>query len=718
MRAKILCAAFLCALSAVFALSGKAQQNSAYGWALSPHDTLRVLIFFAEVEYDTSEDSDLHPDGTDLWAVGELPAYADELFDPVYRENPEGRMTQYYSEISLGNLIVLGDYYPELIRIRQSVIGNSPHIFMRELSNRFASDSAFVTRNGLTPPDFDFWLPSPGIGKKKIPVSEGYEGVDHIMIIFRNYHRMRTDHGQAGSTSNIRIAGKSADTYSMFGGGRRWPFGVMRHEINHLFLGGNNFHAGGGNSARFSSYQLHVQGGWAMMGAANSSLLTCSGWDRHRLGWKAPGSEFAVSARDDNGMEVNGDLDPANDPGGIYILRDFVTRGDALRIKLPFIPDEEFSQWLWIENHTTKRQNGSPFDVFQFEHHECVSKASPGLYALIQIDADEKTGSNIFNSVMADYLRPVPANGNYDFFWEDEPVQTEDYCVNGVAYRPYVLHEERENPLTGNHEQEFSFRDDAPPFGLITPDEMLAPMTRRTAQGFARMNFSGSSDHAFFEGGAEQFGIGTNPSSANVLTTVNSRRPRKPDPRDNRTVYLNGISFRILHTFPDGSIKLEVRFDDREINERRRWCASEIVLSNHCEDGPDLSVSGELILDRGETPVRLDRPDTLADGTLSFTDATVLRVSAGAEAETRGTLELRADSRAVFEADSRYSMLRGARTVLNDSSAIHFRKGAAFSGKGRFRIGRGARIYCEDAETCAAVRRRTCQKRRVVSGRR
>lgn len=701
------------------AFSANAQQNSEYGWGLSPRDTLRLLVFFVEIDYDTSPDLEQHPEGTKSWAVGKLPFYADELFDPFSRDAPRGSITDYYREISLGNLEVLGDYYPELIREKYSDVGTSPASIMSRLSKRFGTDTAFTTKNGLKPSDFDYWEQSPGRGKKKVAVTEGYEGVDHVMIIFRNYHRIPSDNGQTNTSSSIRIAGERSNTYSMFGGGRKFPFGIMRHELNHLFLGGNNFHSGGGNGAVFTSYQLHVQGGWSMMGAANSSLLTCTGWDRLRLGWKAPEKNFLISALDPSSFEVNGDLSATDLTGeGVYILRDFHLTGDALRIKLPFIPDDEFGQWLWIENHTTVDYSGSQFDLFQFQDYDCASNAVPGLFLQVQIDADTKEGPNIYGDVYADYLRPVLANGNYDFIWEDQPLETEEYCINGKAYRPYTLDPDFENPLTGNHESEVALRDDKQPFGIIDKNDQIVPMTRRRGDDLDRMNFVGSYDHAFFEGGNQALGIGTNPSSASLLTLVNNRRPRKPHSKNNRTVYLNGVSLQILETFPDKSVKLAVRFDNHMLTENRRWCAPDIVLNNHNPTGPDLSVEAELTLARGITPVRLDAPDTLPDGSLVFTDATKLRIAEDAELALSGTMNVKDDSRLVLESGSVFTRARGSRVELTDRASIHIMKGAVVSGKGRYKIRKGTVIVCEDPDTYRHIRRRTCQKRRVeLSGR-
>jgi hypothetical protein len=102
------------------------------------------------------------------------------------------------------------------------------------------------------------------------------------MILIRNYHKLPKGNGRASGSSFGMIGGKRTDTYSVFNGGHRIPFQILRHELNHLLLGGNNFHAGGGNSHNFESYVPFVQGGWSMMGAAHSSFLTCAGWDRYR----------------------------------------------------------------------------------------------------------------------------------------------------------------------------------------------------------------------------------------------------------------------------------------------------------------------------------------------------------------------------------------------------------------------------------------------------
>ncbi len=598
-----------------------AQQNSTDGWFLPTRDTIRVLTVFVEIEYDTLAEKNDLPKGTDVWRPRQLPVYADSIFDPVWDSIPKSLMTQYYQECSFGNFTVLGDYFPELVEVPYSVLlKKGQTAIYSAVAEAIDSKNPFISKHGLGIDKFDLWMGSRP-GAQNIPRdTAAFEGLDHVMIFTRNYDKLGTENGMASGSSMAIVHGKRTNTFSIFSAGHKFPFTILRHEFNHLLIGGNNFHAGGGNSARFTSYFPFVQGGWGMMGNANSSLRTCSGWDRFWLGWKPKENQYQISARDSKGKEVSGDL--TNNGGeGEYVLRDFEIDGDALRIKLPFIPDGEFQQWLWIENHTTQRMSGSPFDVFQFERYDCVEGASPGLYMYVQIDANDREGVNIYGKVDADMRRPVLADGNFDFQWEPEKAHLKP-CVNRVDYYPYFLEPNFENPLTGNHTQEFpQYYTNAD--SVLNANTARSPLTHKIGDIYERVALMGNPRQAFRENGNNEIGIGTNPSTANMLSMVNARRPTRISGKDNRVIYLNGIKVEIEHTFPDGSIQVKVRFDDNQLATTRRWCAPEIVLSNHVPDRPDLVVSGKLILDIGQTMTRFDNPIEVS-GDRYFTDLTHL----------------------------------------------------------------------------------------------
>ncbi|MFT6354686.1 MAG: hypothetical protein ACJAXD_001676, partial [Cryomorphaceae bacterium] len=333
-------------------LSGGAfsQQNSENGWVLPTQGTVRILMVFVEVDHDKDPSVDDYPKGHKNWKVNQMPEYKDDLFNVFEGEDSLKTLTQYYSECSFGGLTVLGDYFPEIITVKQSVVGHNKTKILRAVTDKLNSAESISSQN-LSFDDFDMWEDE---SKRGVPKTEAtkFAGVDHIMIFLRNFSRIPSGTGQASASSGGKLGGFNTDSYSIFGGGKGMPFKILKHEFNHLLIGGNNFHSGGGNSANFRSYVSALQGGWSMMGAANSAFLSPSGWDRYWLGWKPKENNYLISTLNEQGQEVNGDIQSSH---GIqtFVLRDFVTTGDALRIRLPFIPEDEFPQWIWVENHTT-----------------------------------------------------------------------------------------------------------------------------------------------------------------------------------------------------------------------------------------------------------------------------------------------------------------------------------------------------------------------------
>lgn len=210
------------------------------------------------------------------------------------------------------------------------------------------------------------------------------------MYIWRNHPTLSNGSGYGHPSGHADLVGYSADTHTEQGGGSGMPTKICRHEFAHMILGNNSFHSCGGGSQ--TGFWIPTTGGHSMLGLAGSAMLTWNAWDRHRLGWKTPSNQHLISARTMTGSEINGDLDAtvASD-AGIYVLRDFVAFGDAIRIKLPYIDQTtEFQQYLRLENHRTKSNNGNIFDLFNNNWAtSCVDQAEWGLTVQLQIDRDE-----------------------------------------------------------------------------------------------------------------------------------------------------------------------------------------------------------------------------------------------------------------------------------------------------------------------------------------
>ncbi|MFC2098979.1 hypothetical protein ACFLSP_04455 [Bacteroidota bacterium] len=368
-------------------------QDSRNGYWFPPRDTLRIFVIYAELVNDPDD-----PKWIRGWTPGSLPPNPEYHFDHALKpgEEPKGIITRYYYQASFGNYIVLGDYYPEIVSIDfNEARGRGIDQVLRKVVDTDEED--IISQNGysLNNGDFDF-ISTSSMGSPKLIEPDSL--IDIVMVIWRVNSKMTKDLS-AGFCSTgkkmFKMKGmKGMNSYSGFVNKDYTRYTIIRHEFTHLLLGGNNFHTGGAGAGT-KTFMSDV-GGYAMLSShLMSSPVYCS-FDRRRLGWKHPGNEFQISARNPlNGSEVNADLIYGQDflPGtNELILRDFVETGDAIRIELPYL--QEYSgkiskQWLWLENHQKKEGN--------IDHEEAARK---GLYAYMQVGKETSSGPGTFGGAV------------------------------------------------------------------------------------------------------------------------------------------------------------------------------------------------------------------------------------------------------------------------------------------------------------------------------
>ncbi len=646
--------------------------NSTNGWYLSPHGTIRILLLFAEIEYDVTPSRDPQPNGADHWPKGQLPKWKDEVFDPQRAAAYMSKVTRYYHDVSHGRYTVLGDYIDTILTLRESEyssVGNAHGI--GTLAVKEANQmGALRTHHGLSIADFDLLKRGGKPGMPKQAGADDPHSYDHVMVIVRN-SGLTHNQGSVDPGSPGKLFGFESDSQSRFGGMNALPFEILKHEFNHLLLGGNNFHSGGGNAAQFESHTLCVQGGWSLMGGASSSLLTCSGWDRDRLGWSVEGAPHRINAHGKDGSYVNGDLDPVAGDTGTFILRDFVTSGDALRIRMPFIPASEKKQWLWLENHRTTANNGSWTDRFHWEdtNNPCVTPAEPGLYAEIQIERDDKYGGSIYGG-SADYLHPLTACGHFDLEVTNDTLR--NTCPFGgqtIAFKRI-----RENPLSGNCEQELMLFDRNKDGALDRGEHYVPSVLRGEAATSPR--FFGRPDHAFRMSGSRVLNMASNPSSANMLTltATGKREKHNGSGPDNRTVYLNGIRVELLAEQDDGTLVVHVSTGDTRVDTDVVWSADSIVLPPlHGENGRSmtLALGRRLLIDRSRTPTRLTNQGE-ANGRNYYAPPTRFTIMPGASVVLEARSELKLETGSVLHLMSGSELIadRKARISVDGDSRI------------------------------------------------
>ena len=632
--------------------------NSENGWHLSPHGTIRILVIYAEMIYDKDPARDpSRGNAMDHWPTGQLPKWKDDLFDPQALPVQKAKVSRYYQDCSLGNYTVLGDYIDGVVSVKESgMAGDDYHAASAQAVKLVNDMGSFRTKHGLAIADFDLWRNNGKPGLPKENRTDDPHSFDHVMVIFRNHHKLTHGQGSTDAGSMPPIFGCGSDSQSRFGALNGLPFEILKHEYNHLLLGGNNFHSGGGNAAGFQSYFLCLQGGWSLMGAANSSLLTASAWDRDRLGWKAPDAPSLINARSTTGVYINGDIDPMAGDTGLFVLRDFVTSGDAIRIRIPYLDADEFPQWIWLENHQGWKKNGSPTDRFHFEDiMPCTAGIVPGLHAYVQVDRAQKTGAGIFGGE-ADYLRALPASGAHDISLRGDTVRFE--CLWPGQTQPYVVDTRLANPLTGHQDLELPLFDNNNDGKLQRGENLVVRIEVRDGQWVDTGLLHGHTRQAFTPSGNNKLGMGTNPSTANMLTLVstNTRDKYSGGKPNNRVIHLNGISVQLLEQRTDGSQLMRVRNDDTFIDRDVRWCADSIVLHSVRGFGGYalwLADGTRLLLDRSRTPTRLDAPEN-SRGRIYFSDPT----------------------RFVVEGNARMYIGAGSTIELANGSELHARPGA------------------------------------------
>ncbi len=659
--------------------------ESKNGWHLPVTGTIRLLVVFAQIDYDTGTDP--NPNNQDEWNVGELPTWADDLFDPnVPTGQAQGLVTQYFQEASFGSFNVLGDYLLSpnngIFTVKMSDIEaidpiyTYPWHFHMALCDQVNSDmnGNFVTGNGLNDASyFDNWTVTE-VGKEKItPSIDSPYKYDHVVFIWRN----RTGYNGTGNTYpgtlNTLLLGYKSDSYMNIGSYNRIPTSVTRHEFSHQLFGGNDFHCAGGGWGPYN-YWIPITGGWSALGLSGSSLLCFNAWDRQRLDWKPEGNSYTLSARDENNTtEVNGDLDATNpEDADTYTLRDFIATGDVIRIKLPFIdPANEFPEYLWLENHTGTQNNSSPFDQWHHQNSDCVDDFMPGLMAYIQIDKDTRSSDNAWEvySGYADYLRPLTADGFYDREHESNSVFND--CVQWGDTWAFI--QGLPNPLTGGSEQDH-YTVDIDSDNLIKEYDIRPNHIEKIGNEYHKHLYTlGHNDHVFTLNGNNKIGISTNPSSASRMNMVSYEFP-KPGQNNLHSIYLNGISIEIIGIDYSKNLKIRIRFDDVDVDRDVRWCADEIILNPiDTESGYSLNVkAGKTItLDQSLTATRMNNP-IVFNGSNVFADPTTFEVQPNAK------INLEPDAKIQLENGSTFHLNTSSYCIVANNADIEVKNGTTF----------------------------------------
>jgi len=699
--------------------------SSKNGIDIPPVIKMRMLNIFININYDQTPERDpLLNNKEHPWQPGRpnsintnVPVFLKSYMDPdLANSEPQGMITKYYYESSLGNFVCLGDFI--MVDVAQSSITpQNPGVNFSAFDLINAAITVINKNGGVrtvfghdSVSDYDFFERGRGGLPKK---TEPNGKIDFVQFVFRNSGRtfeggkQLYNYGQNNPGEGNYIPGGLGKNKLLKFGNEYYEnemtsfqnLGmtellhmtktIVIHEFAHSLLGGNDFHTSGGN--HYGTYGacpfIGLQGGWGLMGGYGASLISCNAYERWRLGWLSKQynpHEFPISANEAH-ADITRDMGTQS-----FILRDFVTTGDAIRIRLPYIDTGSSNQYIWLENHQVGRNN--KYDYLSFSTTSaCRDQGLPGIYAYLQVGRDileSEKFSDVYPSYDTDNLKVISAKGN----WDREIVSMTD-TVNCVAWRS-VNHSEscsKPNPLCGYVDEQSHFFETQ---GDRITDKTFTDfpwIVYRKGIRYDNLPYLGDNFDAFTDGAT--LDIGTNPSPANTLTCYVSQGGRKFTPYkriNTRHIYLTGLSIS-MDDLKNGTFKVDIRWDDYTVKNNTRW-TGDIILKEKL-----ILQNGKTIqLDQNYTPGQLHR-DSLSGYFAPLTTFTaepsseiILQKNSKLLIDNNSTLILEESSKLVLEKKSQLILKNGARLII--------RKGAEIQNKGGKIINKSSRKIINESE--------------------
>ena len=680
--------------------------NIEYGGVFTPKGDIRILVVFVRFNapYDTY-DVPGWPVDQDFpnWAVdNNNPSFYtsySQFSSNIYSDTNRYSISNFYYQMSNGVFRLIADYYSEVVKIdvesnddweqlnTKTINAIKSNVNWSRYDNR-TRHIEYQSDDSGTMPDYN---------------------VDYVMICYRfdwDWNSLlpsdlstrgggATAFSMLGDSVNVDVGNGYCvknDGFTLMEGASR-PIGVFIHELGHeLFCGP---HYNGCN--KVSGYYFYMPAaGWGMMDLKRN--YTCAlGWERYVLDWTPQIEANGISSDIDD----MGDL-VATD--GIYTLRDFITTGDAIRIKVPSAQGKY--QYLWLENH----QGLSTFDGSTSSNNFCgepIEEYKKGLIAYVEEYSHVKDEDTIRIGIKGNAIRWLTRNGNYDFIFTPTPIYPGVTCSETITYPMY---KGSANPIGGQNVNEF-IRHDFDVNGIIGfgADWNAPSLVGRKNECSWVVEVDDEEPTArwitgtgmqFHEG--DKVGMATNPTIKNMPEYDNDPKIRKMG-----DYYLNGISFEVLDENAVGSITVKIRLDDVAIDRDVRWAAASMALTDITGDNrPDVDVMPNITLtiDMSETPNRERKPQRSPSQSIpvmnTFVTPTLFSCRSGSyfKQEPYSVVDVKASSSLVVESGAVYEVGDHAVLKVADNSTLHVKRGATLRvhGAGRVEIGDMGYICIED----------------------
>lgn len=621
--------ALLACFAIVSAVHSQEKLNGFYsphGGVFTPKGDMRVLIIYAGFGNTNGVGNQKLPHWEDNAALNSVPEYVEASGaapEMIYSQNSDFKklesrnllnLSRLYYEMSLGKFRLVGDVFKDPrtgqpIRINIDPTETSED-FPRAAKGWANCNARVLHKMRELYPDFDW---SPYDNRKNNPQYKfdnsetGPDGKpDYIIIVYRHsatwkiqpINGMNRWFGSGGGYSVLDGISKDFEYngYHFDRSGFTQPEGkgtaqqilkFIEHEIAHELYACP--HVMGANGAAGDHF-LFCASGWGMMSGWDKINKTANGWERWALGWidlKTGPENLPSDVRSIEHL-VN---------GGVYTLRDFVTSGDVVRIKIPNTDE----QYLWIENHQKK----SIFDECPWANTkvskdgEVVPPMDKGLWMYVENVMGKRTDIRPgmpAHTKRVNGIRVLNAQGNYDYTHEDaaKPPSWDYFWYNTL----FTFRRRKSNPISGLSPFQ-SFPDDYPKKASVRGpgDEKIRHSNYfngggnevfkiiRETNGHDTnlvLGHLGGVNHQareLFQRRSPAFQVGDELGLSGIQPILNHPLYRKSQSKLEPYV-LNGLRVTVLEQNSQGDITIKIEFDHFELSKSARWCGDVRLLAH------------------------------------------------------------------------------------------------------------------------------------------
>lgn len=577
------------------------------GGVFTPRGDIRVLVIMAGFEVYDKEDVD----GYQVWPIiandvpNSFPTMVQKtLVNGAYTMNSvfyrelgqfsnnatDKTLSNYYKQMSMGQLNMIGDVYPYYVQVPNTVIPTIPFE-----ANEFTIATNYVMNQVIANTNFDLSrydtrvnFPNYLHNRESTFANPAPDGlVDYVVVMYR----IADAYASAYSTLNTIppaslkipdgqtiIAGMQSGTSGFIDYGFR---NIFIHELGHeLYGGSHSYGVNGVVTNKFSATK-----GYSMMNH-DFGPSCANAYERYKLGWADNSTTNYVRF-------IDSPLD-----NGTYQLTDYITTGKSICIKVPTKDPAKF-QRLWLEYHH-KTSIFDERDSYSLNSlNQTIEGTKSGLFAYIEDSQCGLSNSEEHKLEEGNYLKMLSPLGAYDV---EEIAPRGTWNAWGSIYG--YFNKTRDNPLSFSSQQWFR---------RWPRTDFSGPTVINYSTLENGVNWSSQEGYYFLsELGKDSWGTGYEMAfqpgdeiSFNTSSVPANFQEFNYNDHISKQIVLNGINVKFTNV-TNGVATVLITVDDHIIRNNQRF-TGHVMLPDHLQVSsllPDFEIESckELLLDASAVP--------------------------------------------------------------------------------------------------------------------